>query len=67
MIIFVDIKQSCSSNLTIKELNMCISCVSTEKGETTQLQEISEPNHLQESSKTILDNCKQHPYKKLRD
>ena len=41
-----------------------ISSVSSEKGEP--IQENSEPIQLQESSKTILYNYKQHTYKKLR-
>ena len=52
--------------LTTHELNMCISTVPSEKSEGIQLQENRESIQLYESSKTILDNYKQHRYKKLR-
>ena len=53
-ITFLDIQQSCSSSSTT--LPMCISSVSSEKGEAIQLQENCKPILLQESSKAILDN-----------
>ena len=55
-ITFVVIQQSCSTSSNTLELNMCISCVSSEKGKAIQLQENSEPIQIQESSKTILNN-----------
>ena len=49
-ITFVNIKQSCSSSSTTHELNMCISSVSSEKGEAISKKIVS-PFNSKKASK----------------